>query len=217
MAQLNLSARQMLLNIVYYGPPGAGKRTTLESLHAGFPPPAKTKLIVLSDEEKQNTFFDVVPPGLGSISPFESTRLQVKGSSEGRFLEDADGVVCVIDSGPRALEANRRFLADVENTARSFEATLLPLGALRAIFGGSARMGGVLGVRMHHLPVILQYNKRDLVDAIPVPQLDHELNGQRYPTCESVASRGLGVRETLSAISQAALQEMAAYRKQLDA
>jgi signal recognition particle receptor subunit beta len=191
MAFVNLARRELHCKIVYYGPGRGGKTTNLVWLHGRLPPERRSDLVRLQTPGERTLFFDFLPLDLGEIGGL-STRFHlytVPGQLNLRatrrlVLQGADGIVFVADSDPARFFANRQSLDDLrQNLAR-------------------------LGRPLESLPLVLQYNKRDLPGGIDPVQLDRLLNGGRAPVFAACATRGDGVAETLRAILQRVLAEL---------
>lgn len=185
MSVIDTRKREVQLKLVYYGMGLSGKTTNLAYLHHNVLGDDKSEFLSIATEGERTLFFDYLPIDLGTIRGF---RLRLKtytvpGQSmyaitRSTVLNGADGVVMVVDSAPEKLEENRA----------SFEELQQNLERQRR--------------RWATFPVVLQYNKRDLPDALPVAELDRELNHRPDPAFEAIASRGVGVFETFREIAR---------------
>jgi signal recognition particle receptor subunit beta len=196
MALINIAAREIHCKIVYYGPGLSGKTTNLKYIHSQVPKEAKGELLSIATETERTLFFDFLPLDLGRVRGFQ-TRFHlytVPGQvlyerTRVAVLNGADGVVFVADSQRNKLEENVRSLQELaRNITRQ-------------------------GKRFAEFPVILQYNKRDLPNALPVPVLDRYLryrtsDGNLVERFESVASSGRGVFDTLKSISKLVISKL---------
>jgi len=196
MALINIAAREIHCKIVYYGPGLSGKTTNLKYIHGQVPKEAKGELLSIATETERTLFFDFLPLDLGRVRGFQ-TRFHlytVPGQvlyerTRVAVLNGADGVVFVADSQRNKLEENVRSLQELaRNITRQ-------------------------GKRFAQFPVILQYNKRDLPNALAVPILDRYLryrtsDGNLIERFESVASTGKGVFDTLKAISKLVISKL---------
>ncbi|MBN1485510.1 MAG: GTPase domain-containing protein [Chloroflexia bacterium] len=196
MALINIAAREIHCKIVYYGPGLSGKTTNLKYIHSQVPRDAKGELLSIATETERTLFFDFLPLDLGRVRGFQ-TRFHlytVPGQvlyerTRVAVLNGADGVVFVADSQRNKLEENVRSLQELaRNITRQ-------------------------GKRFAEFPVVLQYNKRDLPNALPVPILDRYLryktsDGKTVGRYESVASTGRGVFDTLKAISKLVISKL---------
>jgi len=191
MSFINYAAREINCKLVYYGPGLCGKTTNLQHIYKKVDPGAKGKLISLATESERTLFFDFLPLELGTIRGFK-TRFHlytVPGqifyeASRKLILKGADGVVFVADSQLERVEANIQSLADMRQHL------------------------GDQGIDPDKIPLVIQYNKRDLPNAIPIDELQKALNPRNLPWFEAVASQGTGVFETLKAIAKIVMQEL---------
>jgi len=188
---INYAAREINCKLVYYGPGLCGKTTNLQHIYARVDPGAKGKLISLATETERTLFFDFLPLELGTIRGFK-TRFHlytVPGqvfydASRKLILRRADGVVFVADSQLERLESNIESLENLEaNLAEQ-------------------------GDSLDRLPCVIQYNKRDLPNIVPVESLQAALNPRNAPWFEAVANQGTGVFETLKGVAKLVLNEM---------
>ncbi|MCZ6822824.1 MAG: GTPase domain-containing protein [Deltaproteobacteria bacterium] len=192
MAFINYSAREINCKLVYYGPGLCGKTTNLKFIYEKIAESAKGKMISLATESERTLFFDFLPLSLGEIRGYK-TRFHlytVPGqvfydASRKLILKGVDGVVFVADSQEERYEAN---LESMDNL----------VGNLRE-----------QGLELERLPCVIQYNKRDLPNAMPVDELRAELNpqGKRHDF-EASAASGKGVFETLKALAKLVLLDL---------
>lgn len=195
MSLVNYAAREITCKIVYYGPGRSGKTTNLHYIYGQVPGDRKGQMVSLATQTDRTLFFDFLPLDLGIISGF-TTRFQlytVPGqvyyqTTRRLVLQGADGVVFVADSQSRQLDENIESMQD--------------LHANLAEHGVDARA----------IPLVIQYNKRDLpADLIlPVSTLDDSLNFRSVPAFEADALHGAGVFETLRGISELVLRRLSA-------
>jgi signal recognition particle receptor subunit beta len=191
MVLFNYATKEITAKIVYYGPGLCGKTTNLQFVYDSLPSNNKSKMLSLATKTDRTLFFDFLPLDLGKIRGMR-TKLQLYtvpgqvyyNSTRQLVLKGADGVVFVADSQDFALDANLESLQNLEDNLKR------------------------QGVRLRELPLVLQYNKRDLPNAMPVAEMDREINKQSVPTFESVATTGLGVEETLKGITQLVLAHL---------
>jgi len=191
MALFNYATKEIILKIVYYGPGLSGKTTNLEVLHKTFSPGSVGKLISLSTETDRTLFFDFLPVELGKIKDF-TLRFQLYtvpgqvryNSTRKLVLKGADAVVFVADSQRTMKEQN---IESFENMrANLIENNIDP----------------------DSIPIVLQYNKRDLEDILSVQELNTILNSRWYPYIEAIAINGRGVKETFEAIIRLLLKNI---------
>ncbi len=192
MAFINYSAREINCKLVYYGPGLCGKTTNLKHIYEKTTPSAKGKMISLATETERTLFFDFLPPALGEIRGFK-TRFHlytVPGqvfydASRKLILKGVDGVVFVADSQEERFEAN---IESLEN----LKANLVEQG-----------------YNIEAIPWVIQYNKRDLANAVSIEELKEALNPEgKIQEFEASAATGKGVFETLKALAKLVLQEL---------
>ncbi len=192
MALINVAAREIHCKIVYYGPGLCGKTTNLKYIHSAVPGHAKGDLLSIATETERTLFFDFLPLDLGQVHGFQ-TRFHlytVPGQvlyerTRVAVLNGADGVVFVADSQQNKLREN---IISLQELARNIQAE---------------------GKKFLEFPLVLQYNKRDVPNALPLEQMDHYLNSSiKVPRYEAVASRGIGVFDTLKAISKLVISKL---------
>lgn len=184
MPTYNYKSRELIAKIVYYGPGRCGKTTNLQQIHARMRPETRSELLSVATETDRTIYFDLLPLNLGTISgmKFMVRLFTVPGQvyySETRklVLKGADGVVFVADSQDHMADENRQSLQDLKvNLAAN-------------------------GLDYDTIPMVMQWNKRDLPHLIPEAELGAMLNERRMKTVSSVASQGDGVLETLRHIT----------------
>lgn len=179
---INWKLREINLKIVYYGPALSGKTTNLEFIHARTNPALRGDLVSLKTREDRTIYFDFLQLELGQIRGLKPkfNLYTVPGqvyyvASRKLVLQGADGVVFVADSGASRLPENLDTLANLIQNLRE------------------------LGQDPRSFPFILQFNKRDVPDALPVEHLRQALGRNGVPQFEAVAIRGVGVFDTLKA------------------
>lgn len=188
---VNLPLREITCKIVYYGPGLCGKTTNLQYIYAKTNPEARGNMISLATETDRTLFFDFLPLGLGEIRGYK-TRFHLYSvpgqvfydASRKLILRGVDGVVFVADSLEDRMDAN---LESMEN--------------LRINLAEH-------GYDLDTIPFVIQYNKRDLPNAVPLEELSRQLNPRRVPEFEAVAVNGDGVFETLKAIAKLVLTKV---------
>ncbi len=191
MAFVNYSTREINVRIVYYGPGLCGKTTNLQYLFARAPEANKGRLISLATETDRTLFFDFLPMNLGSIHGFRVRfhLYTVPGqviyeASRKLILKGVDGVVFVADSSPLRLDANGESFADLHRNLAEY------------------------GLSVPPLPTVIQYNKRDLPDAVPVAEMHRAMGSPDLPAFEAVATTGPGVFETLKGLARSVLHQL---------
>jgi signal recognition particle receptor subunit beta len=188
---INYTAMQMTSKIVYYGPGLCGKTTNLQAIHEGTAPGSRGEMVSLETETDRTLFFDLLPLEVGIIGGMK-VRLQLYtvpgqvfyNATRKLVLKGVDGVVFVADSQAPAFDANVESMSNLQANLAE------------------------LGMSLDQLPLVLQYNKRDLRNILPVEKLNEGLNGHGYPYFEAAALHGVGVFETLKAISRLAIADI---------
>lgn len=185
MSFINYNAKEIHCKIVYYGPSLGGKTTNLQWVFQETTPDQKNQLMTLNTETERTLFFDFLPMDLGEIRGFK-TRFHlytvpgqvVYDASRKLILKGLDGVVFVADSQAERMEEN---LQSLKNLERNLEAQ---------------------GYNIREIPLVFQYNKRDLPSALSLKDLRSQLNHYNAPEFEATASEGKGVMESLKTISK---------------
>jgi hypothetical protein len=181
----NAATRELTAKIVYYGPGLCGKTTNLKVLHDRLEPGTAGKLLNLQTQTDRTIYFDLLPVELGDIKGYK-IRFQlatVPGQTafnETRrvVLKGVDGIVFVADSQWTMLPKNLESWQNLKDNLKSNEITF------------------------ESIPVVIQYNKRDLADILAVDAMQEALGLSSYPYVEAVASAGRGVTETFKLISK---------------
>jgi signal recognition particle receptor subunit beta len=191
MSFINYSSREINCKIVYYGPGLCGKTTNLQYIYNKTAADTKGKLISLSTETDRTLFFDFLPLSLGEIRGFK-TRFHlytVPGqvfydASRKLILKGVDGVVFVADSQVERLDAN--------------------IESMHNLYDNLAEHG----IDPREVPFVIQYNKRDLPNTSSLQELQAQLNPTEVPHFEAVAPRGIGVFDTLKAVSKLVIKSL---------
>ena len=192
MVFFNYATMQMAAKIVYYGPGLCGKTTNLHVIYGRTAPTARGEMVSLETETDRTLFFDLLPIDVGVIGGFK-TRLQLYtvpgqvfyNTTRKLVLKGVDGIVFVADSQRPMLEPNKESFRNLrENLAE-------------------------IGVRVEEVPLVLQYNKRDLANILTVEELGAALNPDGvFESFEASAANGTGVFETLKGISKLTLRAL---------
>jgi mutual gliding-motility protein MglA len=193
MALFNHATKEVTAKLVYYGPGLCGKTTNLQWIHEQVPIRNKGKLVSLATEADRTLFFDFLPVELGTIRGMK-TRVQIYTvpgqvfyeSTRKMVLKGADAIVFVADSQQAMLDANKESL---ESLRRNLEENGIDPG----------------------IPMVIQYNKRDLQTALPVDVLNAQLNPRHVPYFEAIAFKGTGVEDTLKGISKLLFASLASF------
>jgi len=185
MANLNYNSKELNLKIVYYGTGLCGKTTNLRSVFAAMPTDRKGQIMSLATELDQTLFFDFLPIDLGSVKGWKLRfhLFTVPGQiyynvSRKLVLKNVDGLVFVVDSQEGRLDENTESYNNLMDNLKDYKYSL------------------------QDIPMVIQYNKRDLPDIMPISDLQLYLNKGGFTYFESVAPRGIGVFDTLKSICQ---------------
>jgi len=200
MANINLKLKEIEVKIVYYGPGRCGKTTNLEQVFKAFRKQVTGQLVSADTEGDRTLYFDFLPMGLGKIKGYDvrvqlyTVPGQVKYASTRKMvLREVDGLVFVADSLDVRREKNMLSLKDLHQNLKEY------------------------GLSILKVPLILQYNKRDLgeqgLPVMPISLMEKDLNRQlRVPSFPASAIKGEGVAPTLKACLKLTLQSL---KKQL--
>lgn len=183
MSFINYATREINFKIVYYGPGLGGKTTNLKYIYSRIDSSRKGRLITISTEVDRTLFFDFLPIDLGEIRGFR-TRFQLYtvpgqvfyNASRRLILQGVDGLIFVADSQRERRAENVESLNNLKDNLLSYN------------------------LNLSYIPYVMQYNKRDLPDPLPIGELQELLNPDRVPYFEAIATQGIGVFETLKEI-----------------
>ena len=193
MSTINFSAREINFKIVYYGPGLSGKTTNIKKIYEQVPGEAKGEMVSLATEDERTLFFDFLPLDLGQVNGFK-TRFHLYtvpgqvfyNSSRKLILRGVDGIVFVADSAPNRLRANAESLRNLRENLKEYNLVL------------------------EEIPHVIQINKRDLPDALPVDMIKQVLDPHgKMQFYEAVASKFEGVFEPLRGVSKLVLEKLA--------
>jgi len=191
MSFINYSSKEINCKIVYYGPGLSGKTANLKYIYDNSDPASRGKFISVSDDNSRTLFFDFLPMEMGNINGFKSRfhLYTVPGqvpyeSSRKLILKGVDGIVFVADSQRERLEANKKSLTRLSEYLEDY------------------------GYSLDKIPLVFEYNKRDIGGALSVEELSKELNPFSAPEFESVAPVGTGVFDSLKSITKLVLEEL---------
>ncbi len=185
MAFVNHVSKSLAIKIVYYGAGLSGKTTNLRYIHSKLDPTARGELVSLETDTERTYFFDLLPVKAGLIRDYlvHFQLMTVPGqifyeASRQNVLRGADGLIFVCDSQIPLLDAD---LESFDNLRRNLLA---------------------LDQDINEIPLVFQYNKRDLDNLIPVETFNRLLNPGSRPFIEASAIQGTGVFETLKEIAK---------------
>lgn len=194
MSTINFAAREINFKIVYYGPGMSGKTTNLRWVFQQVPQNRKGEMVSLATEDERTLFFDFLPVDLGEVKGFK-TRFHLYtvpgqvfyNASRKLILRGVDGLVFVADSAPNRLRANAESMRNLRENLAEY------------------------GIKAEDIPIVLQANKRDTLDALPVEMIQAVIDPEmRLSIFEAIATNGTGVFETLKAVSRQVLSRVAA-------
>jgi|GEM_PF-218027 len=180
MVVYNYSGKEINAKIVYYGPALSGKTTNLEWIYSKIPVEYSGKMVSLRTQADRTIFFDFLPLDLGMIDGFRTRFMlytvpgQVHYNATRKMvLKGVDGLVFVADSEPGRMQDNLESLQNLRDNLQE------------------------LGMNPDSLPLVMQWNKRDLPNCMSVADLETRLNPRGLPSFEACALTGEGVYETL--------------------
>ncbi len=190
MVSINYSSREVCCKIVYYGPGLSGKTTNLQYVHAKVPQTTRGKLISLATEADRTLYFDFLPINIGSINGF-TAKFQLYtvpgqvyyNATRKLVLRGVDGIVFVADSQTDKMDENIESLSNLEDNLAEY------------------------GYNIGDIPIVIQYNKRDLPNVLRIEQLNAQLNKRGWPHFEASATIGNGVFDTLKMIIKLVLDK----------
>ncbi|MGE3974149.1 MAG: ATP/GTP-binding protein [Bdellovibrionales bacterium] len=185
MSFVNEAAKEIHCKIVYYGPSLGGKTTNIQWVYQKAARDQGKELNMMGTENERTLFFDFLPLFVGDIRGYK-TRFHlytvpgqvVYDASRKLILKGLDGVIFVADSQASRMEENLESLKNLEINLRQ------------------------QGYDIQEIPLIIQYNKRDLPNATSVAELRSALNRYNSPDFEAIASQGIGVFESLKTVSK---------------
>jgi len=189
MSFINYNAKEMHCKIVYYGPSLGGKTTNIQWVYQSLAQDQKSKLVALDTEVERTFLFDFLPLEVGEIRGFQ-TRFHLYSvpgqvifdASRKLILKGLDGVIFVVDSQADRLEEN---IASMNNLEKNLEQQ---------------------GYNIKEIPLVIQYNKRDLPNAMPISELRRHVNKHNAPEIEAVAFEGKGVLDSFKLVSKNVIQ-----------
>ena len=191
MVQINFAQKTVNVKVVFYGPGMSGKTTNLEIVHQRAPDTNRGELTSISTDGDRTLFFDYMPLDLGTVAGMRTCFqcYTVPGqvyynSTRKLVLQGVDGVIFVADSSPAMMEQNLESLRNLEENLNEY--------------------GKSLATMAH----VIQFNKRDLPDAMDLDELNQKLNPHGAPNFEAVANTGQGVFPTLKALAASVLKSI---------
>jgi signal recognition particle receptor subunit beta len=192
MSIINYAKRQIDLKLVYYGPGLAGKTTSIQHIYQNTSPERRTQLVSLATDTERSLSFDFQPLALALPIRGFQPRLHLftvpgpiyNDPARKLILRGVDGLIFVADSQDARAETNVESLEELESNL------------------------AIRGLDFDTVPIVFQYNKRDLPNVLPVAVMDTMLNPDGRTRFESVAARGVGVFEALEAVAKLMVEEL---------
>lgn len=188
----NYKAKEMIVKIVYYGPGLCGKTTSLQILHQQTIPDRKGELYFLATETDQTIYFELLPLYVGEINNFKlrfqvyTVPGQVKyNNTRKAVLQGVDAIVFVADSQRSRREANAISFKNLQYNLK-----------------------GGYNILLSSLPMVYEYNKRDMKDVLSIDDLNADLNPWKLPYFETIAVKGTGVLEAFEHISATVIKNL---------
>lgn len=191
MTLISKAGRELCAKIVYYGPGLSGKTTSLRHVYASIRPTNRGEMVSLATEGDRTLFFDFLPVKVERVGD-ATVRLALYtvpgqvfyNATRKLVLQNADGVIFVADSQPAALDSNLESLDNLGDNLRE------------------------MGLDPAQVPLVIQYNKRDVPGVLSLEELRRHLNPRGVPDFETVAAKGKGVMEALRAITRGVIRSL---------
>ncbi|ADY73705.1 mutual gliding protein A [Desulfurobacterium thermolithotrophum DSM 11699] len=188
---INFATKEINCKIVYYGPGLSGKTTNIKWIYEHVKPENRGELVTLATETERTLFFDFVPIEISDVKGFKvrfhlyTTPGQIiYQASRKLILKGVDGIVFVADSQEERHDANLDTLDDMIENLEDY------------------------GIDIKEIPLVFQYNKRDLPNVLPIEILKKDLNRWKCPDFEAIAIKGIGVLETFKEITKQVLRKL---------
>src|SRR3954469_19620180 len=191
MVQINFGQREVSCKIVFYGPGMSGKTTNLEIIHQKAPKQAVGEMVSIATETDRTLYFDFMPMDLGQVAGMHTKFMlyTVPGqiyynATRKLVLQGVDGVIFVADSDPNKMGENLESLQNLRDNLAE------------------------MGLTLDDMPIVLQYNKRDLPTAMSVADMNARMNPTNAPAFEACARDGKGVFATLKEVSRLVIEKL---------
>lgn len=189
MSFINHNAKEIHCKIVYYGASLGGKTTNIQWVYQSLAQDQRSKLVAINTEIERTLFFDFLPLEVGEIRGFQ-TRFHlysvpgqvIYDASRKLILKGLDGIVFVVDSQADRLDENIESMKNLEKNLKQ------------------------QGYNIREVPMVIQYNKRDLPNALPISELRKHLNLYNAQEIEAQAFEGRGVLESFKLVSKNIIQ-----------
>jgi signal recognition particle receptor subunit beta len=192
MSIFNYKSREIILKIVYYGPGLGGKTTSLQYLYQQVIPERKGELFSLATEKDQTIYLELFPFYVGEIKNFKlrfqvyTVPGQVKyNNTRKAVLQGVDAIVFVADSQSTRRKANLRSFENLKYNLK-----------------------GGYNFLLENIPLVYEYNKRDMEGILTVTELNQELNARNLLYFETVATEGEGILEAFESASSLAVKNL---------
>ena len=191
MALVNQAKREINAKIVFFGPGLSGKATNLKHVHGKLKPEFRGAMKAMSVQDARMLFFDFTPPGDGNVQGFRVrfhvytvSGLTVEPAAWKMVLKGVDGIVFVADATPERSAANQESLANLAAFLKGY------------------------GQSLSSIPMVIQYNKCDLPEALAMDELERMLNPARVPSFKASSQTGEGVLHSLLSLVKSVLNEL---------
>jgi signal recognition particle receptor subunit beta len=195
MSTVNVMAREVSAKLVFYGPGLSGKTSSLKRIYETIKPSLRGELMSLPTEADRTLFFDFLPMRVENVGDY-ALRLALYtvpgqvfyNATRKLVLQGADGIIFVADSNPGADDGNRESMANLEENLTE------------------------QGIRLTQFPLVIQYNKRDLVNAVPLHIMRAALNPHGVPEFETTATNGQGILDAMKAMIRLVIKDLRARK-----
>jgi len=191
MSIINYAQKEISFKVVYYGTGVAGKTANLQYIYRGLPDVNRGNMVSLATGDDRTLFFDFLPVSAVTVRNFVAKfqLYTVPGQvyynmTRKLVLRGVDGIVFVADSQSARYDANIESLYNLHDNLEEYK------------------------LNLQDVPFVVQYNKRDMDDVIPVEELEQELNPEKFPSFPAVAVRGDGVFDTLKCVAKGVLKKL---------
>lgn len=179
MALVNQAKREINAKIVFFGPGLSGKATNVKHIFNKLKPEFRGALKAMNVQASRMLFFDFIPPGDSSVDGhkvrfhiYTVSGAEVDPAAWKMVLKGVDGIVFVADASPDRKDANRESLDTLAGYLKGY------------------------GQSLSSIPLVFQYNKSDLSDALPPAELERLLNPAHFPSFTASSHIGEGVLQT---------------------
>jgi mutual gliding-motility protein MglA len=189
--QVDFQARELTIKLVYYGPALSGKTTNLQAIHRLLTPEGRGRLMTLETRDDRTLFFDLLPLTVSTesgltvrIKLFTVPGQVIHNSTRRLVLQCADGLAFIADSQVNEVRANQAAFKDLRKNLREN------------------------GIEPSAMPVVIQYNKRDLPNIRSDDEIERMASMGRERTYLATATHGTGVMETFMGLIEAAWEHL---------